>query len=220
MAIEAERGFQPTCYSCLITSDLDRPRNAGAPQIPGDPRLLLGDIGSTLMAQTFLMDSRLLNSVPVTDLPSDAELRALVGMMAPGQHLNAAEVFAGGQEFLAALFEPGKYFDSGFFYGSWSDHGGYFPIPPTASREDQIYVAFAAAFSLRHAGSDSYTHGTFLRRVERFISAWEVALLQDPNTPSLGEFIRQRIGNAHRLGPSWTVSGITRSLANRARASS
>ena len=120
MAIEAERGLLPTCYSCLF-QDLDPPPSReSADWDPADPRLQMGGYGtSEALTHAATRAGLGLNSAAFFEdmfdpddqdaLGADHVLRAFVGLVWPGHH-TAPEMLDLYDALFAQYAEPGVAF--------------------------------------------------------------------------------------------------------------
>lgn len=189
MAIEAERGLWPTCYSCAIGDAADRAEPVNPLVAPDDPRLLLGGYRTTYAL------SRLgeIHNVALPDpngfgIQFDHHLRALVGMANPG-HWNARQVLMGYDGVVDFLFSS-QYINMEFVWGNLIAQGGYAPTPSTAMDDDQIaMIAWGGEALFPFMSSDA--RDVTARNVEAGIQGWRLARYNDPAAPSFAEFLRE-----------------------------
>ncbi len=189
MAIEAERGMVPTCWSCaVLNDDPSQVMPPAGPFDPDDPRLLIGDAFGTSNGVVRYLLRNDLNPSLADQLPNDYQVRALVGMVSDGEHLNSVEVL---EEFEALLdfsledccLDPARLWDQ------LIETGGYVPTPETAVPDDQvftIYVGLTALEDLMPLGS----YQAHARILERSIEEWRLEATSDPSAPSLAEWLR------------------------------
>ena len=135
MAIEAERGFALTCYSCAIEDGAVRGEPSQSIIPPNDPRLALGTPASTsALVRAGWRSGDLLHT--------DHDLRALTGMLAPG-YWNAPPLLEG-FSMVVTRIEHGDWFDAQRLLQNLVRQGGYAPTPPTAALNDQIFMIMSA----------------------------------------------------------------------------
>jgi len=168
MAVEAERGLPPTCYSCAVLQAANRPEPTGTPVAWDDPRLLIGTYGST----TFV------------------RLRAMNGMANSGRHLNAEQHREAYDPWVDALSAKGSYVNVGLLWDGLVAQGGYAPTPADAHPDDQVFMVAAGLDAL----SDflTPTSRTMTRaRLQNEIVEWQADGLSGGSL-SFAEFLRQR----------------------------
>lgn len=189
MAIEAERGLPPTCYSCAIGSAPNRPEPSGTPIRPDDPRLRIGDMWGTVAVGILAVNRNMPVSSAQSTLPFDRDLRALVNMANPGRYLTAAEVADLYEQTADGLFVQGYGFDVSTLARTLETQGGYAPTPPTANVNDQIYMVMVGIEALSH-WIVPMLQGTYINRFVVFADQWRADLL-DGDAPSFAEWLRQ-----------------------------
>jgi len=143
MAIEAERGLLPTCYSCLFQDVDPSPVRERAAWDPSDPRLQMGGYGAsealTRAAATAGLELNMAAFFKEA-FGADHALRAFVGETWPGHH-TAPEMIGAYDALFAQYAEPDvDFFDPGQMWQTMLTQGGYAPTPPTAHIEDQLYM--------------------------------------------------------------------------------
>jgi len=189
MAIEAELGYPPTCYACAILAAPQRTPTSGVTAIPGDPRLLIGDMWGSAAVST-LSAERGIPAWRVTSVvPTDRVLRALVGMAHPGRHLTAAQIAEGSGAVLDGLVTPGNFLDVARLWDNLIDQGGYAPTPHRAHPDDQVLMIMLGAEALAGFSVPFVSTGLY-NQLQRSGTEWNAAALSGP-TVSFAEWIRQ-----------------------------
>jgi hypothetical protein len=208
MAIEAERGLAPTCYSCLFRDDGPGPDRRMAAWDPSDPRLQMGGYGTSeaigqAAARAGLgrgAAARLLQDMFDPDdqdgLGADHVLRALIGLTWPGHH-TAVEMLDAYDVLIAEVSAPGTgFFDPGQLWEMMLDQGGYAPTPPTATLDDQLYMvrisAEAACVSMPDDTCRAWL-ATYGRIEGQWLTEWAQTPLDD--VPSYAAWLRENVGN-------------------------
>ncbi|HEV2074519.1 MAG TPA: hypothetical protein VGR29_12890 [Thermomicrobiales bacterium] len=212
MAIEAERGLQPTCYSCLLVDASGRgPEPNGAFIDPSDSRLLIGTslsrfTGDTSTSSRLLQDHFLSSGTDnyfaaqfeasvakEQGLPADAHLRALASLVANRPHLNSYELLATYRELMQVLYTPGA---SGKFHNLNLDllyqvlmgQGGYVPTPSTAHPNDQVFTIFLGFDALAPI-MDSASYSAARSQLEVAADTWLIEVGTNP-TLSFAAYLR------------------------------
>lgn len=190
MAVEAERGLPPTCYSCAIFSAAEREGAPGDPGDPGDPRLLVGGHRTTRALAWVAGELGVPVATVTAVLPDDHALRALVGLLNPGRHFNAAELLATYPAVVEDLVAPGLYLDPEPLKRALLDQGGYAPTSAAAADDDQVFMVVVGLDLLLpyyDAWSQELTRSQFLGAAD----SWRLARSRDPaSTSSFAEWLR------------------------------
>lgn len=189
MAIEAERGLSPTCYSCALLGGPNRPNPLSGPFPADDPRLLIGDYATTGVAGRLLVERGAAPGALSTVLPFDADLRSLVGMEYPHQHLNAGQMLAGYGGLVNAFAMQGYYPNTALLLQNLIAQGGYRPTSPTALPNDQIMVISVGVQTLSRFLNPAAGQG-LLQQLNTSITTWRGALARSPGAPSFAEWLR------------------------------
>ena len=152
MAIEAERGLPPICYSCLFRDPGPQEGGQKAAWDPADPRLQMGGYGTTQAIAAAIARTgaepggniegffqSMLDPDDEDDLGADHVLRALVGATWPGHH-TAPEMLSAYDEVFAILMDMETQITYDHIWESMLAQGGYAPTPPGVDIEDQLYM--------------------------------------------------------------------------------
>jgi hypothetical protein len=193
MAIEVERGLVPHCYSCLFSNGaLSRIRVADV--AADDPRLELGGYRTRRIANAFAADLGLSTS-QVTDAPTDDELRAIAGMENPGRYLTATEVLDAAARFLADSF-CGNGVRCGTpvierLLTNLLGQGGYWPMPPGATDDDQVFLVTEAIHAVADQHMDPLSAEGLVDQYLMLAGRWRAL---GPAKPPFGEWLRAQHG--------------------------
>jgi hypothetical protein len=201
MAIEAERGLVPTCYSCLF-QDLDPPPSRKSAEWDStDPRLQMGGYGTSDALFSAVTRAGLeLNMVAFYEdkfdpddqdaLGPDHVLRAVIGLQWQGHH-TAPEMLDAYDQLFAFLSEPGLQFIdvSG---ETVLAQGGYAPTPPTAHIEDQVYMIRMSAEAMCAAMPED-TCTAWLGQYDAVEVAFLNEVLRSGPDVSYAEWIREEV---------------------------
>jgi hypothetical protein len=201
MAIEAERGLVPTCYSCLF-QDLDPPPSRKSAEWDStDPRLQMGGYGTSDALFSAVTRAGLeLNVVAFYEdkfdpadqdaLGPDHVLRAVIGLQWQGHH-TAPEMLDAYDQLFAFLSEPGLQFIdvSG---ETVLAQGGYAPTPPTAHIEDQVYMIRMSAEAMCAAMPED-TCTAWLGQYDAVEVAFLNEVLRSGPDVSYAEWIREEV---------------------------
>ncbi len=189
MAVEAERGLSPTCYSCAIAVAPNRPEPSGTSVRPDDPRLRIGDMWGNTAMFILASEHNFPPSVVNTTLPYDRNLRAIIGMLNPGRYLNAADMataysLAGDQ-----LAAQGLFINSNVVLNNLIAQGGYAPTPGTAQPDDQVFMIMVGAeAAIRFLAP--MLQEAYLQMFTGYAMQWRADLL-DGHAPSFAEWLQQ-----------------------------
>lgn len=184
MAIEAERGLPPVCYYCLIADASNIPTSI----IHGDSRTEMGWSGQKAFADEYFRDSQ--NSRGLVSMaPTDDQLRALAGLFADGDLLNAPQTIDMMEEVLDSLFTPGQHIDPSGLWDTLISQGGYVPAPDDIAPPDQLFLVFAGFFAVSPYMTETGAIGV-ANQLEQASQEWQDELLQDRGVPSFGEYLR------------------------------
>ena len=195
MAIEAERGLPSTCFACAIFNppafSLREP--PGRVDRSSDPRYLISSLAEKNIALRWA-DSIGGNTASILNsAPTDLQIKALSGLTAAGDYLTAQEVVNLSEELLALLFgiEEGPVFrfDTGKACRNLFDQHGYAPTPEDASVDDQIFTMVAGfhGISFLLPTNTANIHQSMLSRL---IQDWQMEVMSEVRTPSLGEWLQ------------------------------
>jgi hypothetical protein len=192
MAVEAERGLPPTCYSCAIFNAGSHTGPPGpSPVPPDDPRLVIGGYGTT-RALDWIAAQRGVSSPYLGNLfPFDHNLRALVWMANPGAQWNAAQVLEGGSAVVEAVSTPGSgYYDPAALLDNLLGQGGYAPTAATASPEDQVFMVGVGVETLSRFAADPYAN-LLMGQFNRAVTGWRLETMRNPAAPSFAQWLRE-----------------------------
>lgn len=176
MAIEAERGTWPTCYSCAIFGATPRSGFPADWVIPDDPRLLIGGYATTTAVDRLSAEFGRLDSL----FPYDRHLRAVAGLLQPG-YLDPwamLETYRG----IAAAVTSTQYIDVHYLWGSLIEQGGYAPVPTSATMEDQEFMIWTALEAVANFMPDD-SAATAGRMMEAATQSWRIGVLEGSDTP-------------------------------------
>lgn len=196
MAIEAERGLPPTCYSCAIRNAPYRVEPLGTGVAWDDPRLLIGSFGTTT-ALGILVGSGSTGAMSIRqNFPYDHDLRVAAGLMNPGRHLNAAEVWVAYEAFVDGIAQGG--WINPDWYQLLLAQGGYVPVPPTADPQDQIFVAGATMELLARTTMPSMVANATQIQFANSANAWLYSVAVGGPVPetSFAEWLRDAVANS------------------------
>jgi len=205
MAIEAERGLLPTCYSCLF-QDLDPPPSReSAAWDAADPRLQMGGYGtSEALSQAATRAGLGLNSAAFFEdmfdpndqdtLGADHVLRAFVGLGWSGHH-TAPEML----DLYDALFtqyaeSDSIFFDPGQMWETILDQGGYAPTPPTAHLDDQMFMVRTSAEAICSQMAED-TCDAWLAYYDGIEARFLTEVSRSGPDVSYADWLREEIGN-------------------------
>lgn len=191
LAIEGERGISHPCYSCNLLNPRSRRGASHADVDRADPRLTSGTIGETVLVD---MARREYGGVSYGDPVDDYQYRALVSIVYGDSFLNASQLINAyalyGREWLAEMYRPGgKYLLPSGLWNRVLDWGGYFPVPDSASPEDQEFIvrlAFAGVHAFPVYPDDILTG--YIGMLQRAILDWKAEIAQGGNR-SLRRFL-------------------------------
>lgn len=124
----------------------------------------------------------------------DYQYRALVSLVYGDPFLNAPQLLdaydAYGQEWLAGYYQPGgEYLLASWLWNRTLDWGGYFPVPGSASPDDQefiVKVAFAGIHAFPMYPDDIMS--MFVTMLQQAIQDWKIEVMQGERQ-SLGEYL-------------------------------
>jgi hypothetical protein len=200
MAIEAQLGLPATCYSCAIANAPYRDEPVGTGISPNDPRLLIGSFGTTIALDRLLPPFQPGSTALRSTLPYDHYLRAAAGPGNPGEHLNAAEVWAQYEAAIAAIAAD-KWFDPQMMYQSILTQGGYVPVPPAAHPQDQVFVARMVIEVMARTTMDPVAGNAFVARFDYSADAWLASRLDNASAPETGLAEWLRAAGAGQVSP-------------------
>ncbi|MGH2558422.1 MAG: hypothetical protein ACRDJH_05100 [Thermomicrobiales bacterium] len=191
LAIEAERGFLPVCYSCIFTNN-----GAPLPSLPpgtdlNDPRIRIGRYGERSVALRFFHERGFDLSL-AHDAPTDNQLRALLGISNPGRYLTASEVATLQEEFLKQWYgvdgpSMSGYLNPGVLLDSLFHQGGYWPTPSSATEADQYFMIAEGVLAVGIGMSDDLTR-QLMAEVDQAFLLWRVE--GGSTRPSFGQWLR------------------------------
>jgi hypothetical protein len=184
MAIKAERGLPQVCYYCLIAEASYFPTSV----LPDDPRMGMGWFGQKAFAEEYFRDSQNRRGL-VSMAPTDDQLRALAGLFADGDLLNAPQTIDLMEEVLDSLFTPGQYIDPSGLWDTLISQGGYVPAPDDIAPPDQLFLVFAGFYAISPYMTTTVLMGV-QGQLDRAATAWQDELLRDRGAPSFGEYLR------------------------------
>lgn len=200
MAIEAERGLHPTCFSCAILNPPSFALYEPAQRIDReeDARYVLGTFETTNIAFGWFAK----NDFPVGNVRNtltDYEIRAIAMMAYEDEYLNANQVVRFGEEFLECQHSPAGTEGCG---GRVDVHGlcrsmvrqhGYAPTPDDAASEDQAFTVIVGFWALQRYMPQG-TANAINAMVERSLTDWQVEQSRDISTPGFGEWLEDNGG--------------------------
>lgn len=168
LAVEAERGMTPTCYACALFNADERAEPRNTPVLRDDPRLLLGELGEDSVYRRYAAKNNISTTGFVLD---DYQLRAIIGMANPGEHLNATELLDGYENLLDQLHSPGQFLDAARMCRMLAKGGGYFPVPENAAADDQVFAVLVGLLGIQPFAVPDFFEGT-MSHFERLITGW------------------------------------------------
>jgi probable HAF family extracellular repeat protein len=195
MAIEAERGLLPTCYSCLILENGPGPDRQTAAWDAADPRLRMGGVGTSEAIANAAVEAGLGTTAAAIfrdQFGDDYGLRAYVSLILPG-HQTASEMLAVYPELLATAAEGrgGGLRGGQYVWDLTRDQGGYAPTPPTAYIDDQLFMVGMSARAVC-VGMPEDACEAWLDNYEgiegQFLSEWRTTPVGDV---AYGEWLRR-----------------------------
>lgn len=189
LAIEAERGLPPTCYSCAFAEADARAEPRRTDVKRDDPRLQCGTFGEATYAVGWLHanDYPLIGSL--ADL-GDYELRATASLVNSKPHLNAEELMEGYDWLLEEMLKPvGESMspDSRAIWDRLVQQGGYFEIPDSLWAEDQVFLFYIGISGLGSSAGEQ-TIDILFNLTEQAEFDW---YSQGINTMTFSEYLQQ-----------------------------
>lgn len=197
LQIEAARGLQPACYSCLMIDPTTTPLIPELTPDPSDSRIRLGFLGDDGAIRRLLPDLGLEGaqwSLTEHFNYDSYELRATA--YSYDARANADELFALYDDVLFYLVSTGNSFENvpGFYSVSPSDYlflvledtGGYTHTPDTAWPNDQILLLGMAIYALDNQMSDR-SENTLHNVFDRGLEEWKLGGYPAP----LADFLRE-----------------------------
>jgi hypothetical protein len=202
LQIEAERDLPPTCYFCARRDALAHMPPMEPPYDsldPLDPRLLLGgpDSASLVFQYTDARGGTCLTPNTTSYRyfaanQSDFDFRVLGTLGWTDGYANAAEVY----DSVFALFDwvcdpanAGSYLDPGKLLNLILERGSWFPMPPTAAPDDQVFGIVGAIYSTR-AYWDQTRFDMLQSRLQAEIDVWYTQVMTG-GTTSFAEHLRE-----------------------------
>ena len=197
MAIEAERGLTPTCYTCMLLGPAPTYFGPDPQRLDthDDARYLLGTPESTEIALRWFDK----NGIPQGSLGTiltDYELRALSGIMAAGGYLNAEQVLAASEEVLEIWYcveKPCQYLDGTSLCRTLIQQGGYVPTPDEAAYPDQAFTVLLGFEALETQWTPTFA-ATMGNLVTDAFERWQSESLSNVSTPGFGDWLRENGG--------------------------
>ena len=173
LAIEAERGMTPTCYTCLFDETNSRSEPTDTEIAPNDPRLLLGPFVG------FQLEAIVSNGRVSNNQYENFFFRSIAYASNPGSHLNAAEVLEEAELYWAITnSRGGTPTNWDMLWRSTLSQGGYAPTPATSSADDQVWLVMAMFWTFANLGLNPWASDAVLRMnlspvISEWIDDWE-----------------------------------------------
>lgn len=192
MQIEAQRGWSPSCYACLIVDETTSPNNSGIAAVLNDYRNLAGLMGQTGTIGMMTISKGLGPGPQRSTLElfeyDDYVLRA-TGFGWAGPHANAEQLLKAYAVIIDELWKPGgRYLGPshiGVVVFSW---GGYSSTPSTANPADQILTMTYGLLAAETTIPDLIM-ATFESHVDQWYS---ILMTSSPPYPSLADYMQQQ----------------------------
>jgi hypothetical protein len=191
MQIEAQRGWLPSCYACLMVDDASTPFNSGVQAAHNDYRNIVGFMGQTSAISTTAInlgfDSMTVGRT-VDLLGDDYVLRAKAFAVA-GPSANALQLQKAFSEVVSTMWTVGAPYLGPEHIGTvvfrW---GGYILTPTGTAPLDQTLTMYYGLVSAEVTYPE-----LIISQFETSVTEWEAMLMtSSPPYPTLAEYMRQQ----------------------------
>jgi len=187
LAIEAERGLQPTCYVCAYEQMASGIPFQRAQVDSDDARMRVGVMGSnellSRIAATRNGDSSLLG----LSFATDYDLRAAASAFNTRHYTNASELLTA-YDSLTAILASGKLLCPIFPLAV--SQGGYAPTPPQAAIKDQVFL-LTTAMDVDRRMMPTVLSDAWKKQYDRAVNIWASERAQG-SKQGLGQFLSEK----------------------------
>jgi hypothetical protein len=186
MAIEAERGLPPTCYSCLFDPDNLRAEPTIHNVDPDDARLNIGGpFGSSVWYQ-------LQSKLGVSSFPpvTNYYFRALAYSLEPGTYWNAIELLGIYETIYQVVFLENGNPEIETLWCFALSQGGYAPTPRNANMSDQEFMLSVPLYLILIPWLNRFSAEAATNTFEGTVQQWRLDILQGRTTASLATYLR------------------------------